>query len=311
MSFLDPKEQVLSISLTSYGKKQLSKGKFKPAFYAFLDTDILYDSLYAGITASQSETAQRIKDTLQTMPQYSLEGVESSFKKFKHDMMAGVTVHFDMPEENLFAPIGDSSTNSNLLPAFATYFLNGQISGSVSYLSSSFNPNVNIPQLDANITYNIFLGSSEGTGEIDEVDRRDYDDGTSLSVGSDYILLEMIEENVEFESENFEISVFIEENEKLIPLPFANEKDPIGDILVVEKPGSKKRINLEVTDLEYFLDIKCDNQIPQEIICKAIKDKKNKNLFVRDNIKCRDKVSNKDKNLYKKPVDDFEEECEF
>ena len=43
MAFLDRKEQVMDTQLTQYGKRLLAKGKFKPAYYAFYDDDIIYD----------------------------------------------------------------------------------------------------------------------------------------------------------------------------------------------------------------------------------------------------------------------------
>ena len=45
MSYLDPKEQVIDLKLTSYGKYLLAIGKLKPTFYAFFDDglDIQYE----------------------------------------------------------------------------------------------------------------------------------------------------------------------------------------------------------------------------------------------------------------------------
>ena len=43
MSYLDPKEDVIDLKLTSYGKYLLSIGKLNPTFYAFFDDDVIYD----------------------------------------------------------------------------------------------------------------------------------------------------------------------------------------------------------------------------------------------------------------------------
>ena len=43
VEFLDQKEQVIDIKLTSYGHYLLSVGKFKPVYYGFYDNNILYD----------------------------------------------------------------------------------------------------------------------------------------------------------------------------------------------------------------------------------------------------------------------------
>jgi len=41
--FINKKEQVFDLKLTSYGHYLMSIGKFKPAFYSFYDDNILYD----------------------------------------------------------------------------------------------------------------------------------------------------------------------------------------------------------------------------------------------------------------------------
>ena len=45
--FLNKKEQVYDLKLTSYGRYLLGEGSFKPTYYAFFDDSILYDSDYA------------------------------------------------------------------------------------------------------------------------------------------------------------------------------------------------------------------------------------------------------------------------
>ena len=47
--FLNKKEQVYDLQLTSYGHYLLSIGSFKPKYYTFLDDNILYDKRYAEV----------------------------------------------------------------------------------------------------------------------------------------------------------------------------------------------------------------------------------------------------------------------
>ena len=47
-TFLDKKEQVYDLKLTSYGRYLLSVGTFKPVYYAFFDDNVIYDIAYAG-----------------------------------------------------------------------------------------------------------------------------------------------------------------------------------------------------------------------------------------------------------------------
>ena len=43
VKFFDQKQEVIQIELTPYGRQLLSEGKFSPSYYAFYDTNILYD----------------------------------------------------------------------------------------------------------------------------------------------------------------------------------------------------------------------------------------------------------------------------
>jgi len=44
LAFLNQKQDVFDIKLTSHGRKLLSRGKLKPEYYAFFDEDITYDA---------------------------------------------------------------------------------------------------------------------------------------------------------------------------------------------------------------------------------------------------------------------------
>ena len=73
MAFFDDKQEILKVELTTYGRFLISRGKFRPAYYAFFDDDVLYDSLYADITESQNSTQTRIlEETPSLKPPFSL-----------------------------------------------------------------------------------------------------------------------------------------------------------------------------------------------------------------------------------------------
>ena len=55
MSFFDPREQVISIVLTKYGRYLLNKGKFKPEFFEIFDDDVLYESQFARVQMTASK----------------------------------------------------------------------------------------------------------------------------------------------------------------------------------------------------------------------------------------------------------------
>jgi len=87
--FLNKKEQVFDLKLTSYGNYRLSQGNFKPVYYAFYDDNILYDIQYASgkngdgdfvISPQelQNNTQRRIKDETQYLESFVLfEEVEN------------------------------------------------------------------------------------------------------------------------------------------------------------------------------------------------------------------------------------------
>ena len=62
MKFLNGKEEVIDIQITSYGRHLISKGKFKPQYYSFFDDGIIYDNQYGGITEPQNDAQNRIKN---------------------------------------------------------------------------------------------------------------------------------------------------------------------------------------------------------------------------------------------------------
>ena len=82
MKFLNGKEEVIDIQITSYGRHLISKGKFKPHYYSFFDDGVLYDNEYAGVTELQNDTQNRIKnDTPRLQAQANYAGSETSVKK--------------------------------------------------------------------------------------------------------------------------------------------------------------------------------------------------------------------------------------
>ena len=63
--FLNKKEQVYDLKLTSYGHYLMSMGIFEPVYYAFFDDNIIYDSAYvreppSGITYAGRKEGQNL-----------------------------------------------------------------------------------------------------------------------------------------------------------------------------------------------------------------------------------------------------------
>jgi len=105
MKFLNGKEEVIDIQITSYGRHLISKGKFKPHYYSFFDDGVLYDNEYAGVSELQNDTQNRIKnDTPRLQAQANFAGSETSVKKlaenfeFEKKIVEFTTI---TPRENL------------------------------------------------------------------------------------------------------------------------------------------------------------------------------------------------------------------
>ena len=60
VKFLNQKEDVIKLELTPYGKQKFSTGGFLPEYYAFYDTDIIYDASYVNMSESQNSIVTRI-----------------------------------------------------------------------------------------------------------------------------------------------------------------------------------------------------------------------------------------------------------
>tara|TARA_R110000822_G_scaffold40250_7_gene109676 strand:- start:1925 stop:2968 length:1044 start_codon:yes stop_codon:yes gene_type:complete len=97
MEFFDRKEEVLDLELTQYGKYLLSIGKLKPAYYAFYDDDINYDTQYqgdppaldhtavsSGPTENQKDTESRIKETPRIKVIHSVDTVDKSVHQIEY-----------------------------------------------------------------------------------------------------------------------------------------------------------------------------------------------------------------------------------
>ena len=174
MTFFNKKEEVLDIQLTQFGKQLLSIGKFKPVYYAFFDSNILYDGAHGEITEVQNDIEGRIQeDTAQLKTQHAFSGRATDYalivdsitenERFALSEVDRVRIQ-STPEKHfsLVNPLGDSDLQSSMAPNWKIVFLDGEYANTASfYLSSSGNsslkypdnPDLQIPQISMNVTY--------------------------------------------------------------------------------------------------------------------------------------------------------------
>ena len=143
--FINKKEEVIDISLTQHGKYLISKGKFKPSFYAFYDDDILYDAAHAKITSgSQNENLTRIKDTqrLKLNPIRQIMKLDEGVNQATASCVQDINAIYNNP-------VGVADSFKQFVPSWKIQpMLDSEyLSGSVSY-SASLGQKSRIPQID-------------------------------------------------------------------------------------------------------------------------------------------------------------------
>lgn len=145
-SIFDSKEEVLDIQLTSYGRFLLSKGKFKPEYYAFFDDDVIYDINYCTSSAErQNDIQERIlNETPILKPQVFFRSLDENIAQNSYiisDNTAKLKLleNQNISEKNyaLALPLGNSSHNNQFYPAWNISAIHGFISESKPYLDNS------------------------------------------------------------------------------------------------------------------------------------------------------------------------------
>ena len=201
MSFFNKKEEVIEVILTSYGKYKLSRGQWKPAYYAFFDEDVLYDSRYAGYPEISGTTEARIQEETPSMrAQTSFSDLPKQIKKLGRATKAktpqgaslGVgaqgayanALRASTSRAPYMLPLGNSSIVAERVlyaPAWEIKALKNEFTSSMAYASSSYENITKIPQLKVDIDYTTEIhktdtGDSLGVAESDEAEHTDYAD---------------------------------------------------------------------------------------------------------------------------------------
>lgn len=252
-SILDQKQEVLNIELTKHGRRLLGLGRFKPEFYSFFDDTIIYDVGYAALQEQQNSSQERLLNGSITL------------------------CSLNVTDDIQLAPLGRSSTTNDYAPSWDLRVLNG----SINFLqaSSSFYENV----FDASdIKYYISLEKKNVSNVANfNLSVFELEDGQIINVDDDYILIELAENNVDDDFENFtiEISTFDELAGGLSAglerkLYFQPKQSNIIDGIIYEESELPDRfidVKVAKNDVEFYLDVLVDNEIDQTIITKAAK----------------------------------------
>lgn len=297
MTFFNKNEEILEIKLTSYGKQKLASGKFKPVYYAFFDDDILYDGARAGITEDNNDIEPRIQEnTPSVRVQTSFTDLEKRVMLQTHDVQNEVyhesnvtdlkndpSVFQDYDGLRSVLPLGNSQLGNQYTAAWKVDFLE---SGFKSYRTTTRDatlscsapyrcqkPDINIPQINSDLTVQPVLVDKDFVGIVDPVTGRyastNPDTEQFIRLTKDFILLDVEEYNVDLLNDSFSVEVYevvsgSEGEEILEPKMFRKEIEYIVDGILLDKEEVDKQITggeIDNNFVEFFFDVSVDDSI--------------------------------------------------
>ena len=241
--FINKKEQVFDLRLTSYGHYLFSIGSFKPFYYAFFDDNVAYDRRYFVSASSepQNDIHTRIKDNTQYLESLTLfqdletltpgSGTPEGISQRTEDgnfFRIDVTPTKMIPRKDIFnndLAIGDARIDgaTQEAPAWKLAALQGEIKSSTEkYICTSTgsdaHPDALIPQVNLNLDYvlktipqefvydeNFDPSSIRQAESVTSV----FADGRVIKFESDDALVYLEEVNTETLTENYDIEVFL------------------------------------------------------------------------------------------------------
>ncbi len=346
MKFLNKKEQVIDLEITPYGKHLLSKGLFRPEFYAFYDDETIYDSRYGGFSEVQNSASVRINEAVQLETQahfYSIEDQSRQSTNLIRTDTDPLSVFEDAsspasfstfnpisitPEKNFSnRPLGRSSIAKSKLPGWNIRTLKGTIGSSNQFYSGS-DKTYNIPQInldDIVCTLEMSDNVNPDTESFYFFQSNNKLNEKVLNFNSDSIVIEIDEQNTDFEWENFDLEVFeietetvtnsdgtIRNQEFLKPLFFRNNPSLIENGILLDEPSSdQKYVPTDPNYNDYYFNVFVDNEIDKEELCNLNPEDKPLGVFSKRQVEC-DELGDQElegiETLY--DTEEFDGECE-
>jgi hypothetical protein len=314
MAYFDDKEDVLGIELTPLGRTLLAQGKLMPAYYTFLDDDVLYDIESSGDTESNYQIKTRIlNETPRVRPQTNLKDLDKKNKDLHPDLVN------DVVKYNLY-PLGTSNNKEKEVPSWKVNVLNNELVSTQNYLSTSYGIH-DIPQLNIDIEYALSIGNvnkiPDQTGlavspnlQISRV----YSDGTFLKIEEEQAILQILERNGFIHGESIQVEAFLfddAEEEKLIPLKFMKQNREIQNDLLVDVDNLEDlSTEPNPNTVEYYFDVRVDKEIPTSDYGVTGTNNSNTDSLSGAGIE-KVKRSLQNPNIYKSPVNPDEiEDCD-
>ena len=281
MEFFNKKQDVIDLQLTQFGRFLLSRGKFKPTFYAFYDDNILYNHKSTGVGEEQNSAMERIKEAQVLKPQISFSSLEKNFTFNYEKVLSGkesaLSLAFQKTAEKNYALpnlVGTSNINSEYAPAWQVQFLNGTLTGSTDFLDIKENAGGKntalIPQVESEMHVKIMSIENLESDSASEPENEGLTDivGDFAIFTEDpdlYVLLKVGETNGFFQKKNFDIEMYEVQEvtqdgqviESLKPLSFSPAMQFInaGDIPDYTPPSP------DTSYADYYFEILVDDEI--------------------------------------------------
>jgi len=330
--FLNKKEDVFDIKLTSYGKHLLGIGKFKPTYYAFFDDNIVYDASYAGKAEVQNDIHKRIKEDTHYIEGYThFEGLEKNINRDGIEEINFFSIDVGESEEtpriDMFKfdqALGDAflQGSTQVAPAWKVVSLANKI------LSSSFidyQNNSRVPQIHLTASYSLKIANTEDYYEENfnsleprkfELVSSDFVDNKVIYLKTDNPLFYLEEMNTELLVRNFDIEVFEyidtrdgEEFDYLRRKYFSKKPQQIKNgLMMYEKnnedveegfDGSLSYNPDEITNksVNFYFDLVFDKMIDEKLACKGADQFNKQSYFIDIDFEC-DQIKNQEDVLY-------------
>ena len=276
-------------------------GKFHPTFYAFFDDDVLYDAEYAGPEEEQNYAQTRILEEtprlrvqttytgLETEIERQIENARTQDKKLKDAFQSTKERHY-----SLSAPLGRSTVNSDFAPSWDVTLHGANFKQQLTILNDGGNDEdgptgrvLPIPQMNLeSLNYKVRVISEQDNGDNDFghpqtattngiTQEEFFDNGNAIMITHNDIIIEVDELHTDSLSQNYDIEMFIVEqeegtnNEILVPLSFIRDvEDNVVDGLYVDKPLDVFGVDLDETYVEHYLNLLIDKEIDLDDLCR-------------------------------------------
>jgi len=301
--FINKKEQVFDLKLTSYAKYLMSIGKFKPAFYAFYDDNVLYNKKFTDntTTENQNNVDKRIKEETQYLESLVLF---RSVERTLTENVGNMTDYYNalevpnrsiIPDPDVFkinSSIGDAfyQGDKDKVPSWKVVALQSKISS--SQLADDANDSL-IPQVNVVATYRTEVKSKElydsfasrlvnfdsSNNNIVPTFTQPFSDGKFISLERQDPVFYVEELNTELLTKNFDVEIFevlsgSTENyqERLRRLNFRRKDSNIQNgLLVSDKVEGSTNFVPTTSDVEYYFDFFEDYNADAKIVCAGEK----------------------------------------